>query len=141
MPTPLLTNVAHAGPYRVSDVQLPTLLQAAAELPCTCINWTVTDKNTETSLKELGQQLGFPAHFGANFDALYDCLCDPEVIAAGEAVIVIHQILQWSEDDRDTLIAVLQAVSDEWREQNRCFWALFNAAKLDLDPLPAITAR
>ena len=136
MSASLLTNAALAGPYRVAEDRLPALLQAATELPCTCITWTITDKDTKKCLQELGQQLGFPEHFGSNFDALYDCLCDPEIIAAGEAVIVIHQIHQWDEEDRDTLIAVLQAVSDEWREQNRCFWALFNAPTLDLDPLP-----
>jgi RNAse (barnase) inhibitor barstar len=137
MPGSLQTNVALAGPYRITEDRLPDLLKAAAELPSTCNTWTITGKVVKPCLQKLGQQLGFPEHFGANFDALYDCLCDAEVIAAGEALIVIHQIDQWSEDDRDTLIAVFQAVSDEWREQNRCFWALFNDRKLDLDLLPS----
>jgi RNAse (barnase) inhibitor barstar len=136
MKASLLTNVSLAGPYRVTEDRLPALIQAAAELPCTSITWTLAGSDTASSLREFGQQLSFPAHFGANFDALYDCLCDPEVIAASEALIVIHQIHLWQEEDRDTLIAVLQAVSDEWRDHNRCFWSLFLSSSLNLDLLP-----
>jgi hypothetical protein len=51
-------------------------------------------------------------------------------------LLVINHVELLDEASSDTLIAVLQAVSDEWREQQRPFWALFNAAKLDLDSLP-----
>jgi RNAse (barnase) inhibitor barstar len=96
------------------------------------------EKATSTAewLQHLAQQLNFPAYFGANFDALYDCLCDREVMPQAACVLMIKHLEALEEEGSDTLIAVLQAVADEWREQQRPFWALFSAPGLDLDPLP-----
>jgi RNAse (barnase) inhibitor barstar len=78
-----------------------------------------------------------PDYFGGNFDALYDCLCDPDCLPDESCVLFIGNTQALGEEGCDILIAVLQAVADDWRDQGRSFWALFDAPGLDLTPLPA----
>ncbi|MEY4592579.1 MAG: hypothetical protein RIR18_1474 [Pseudomonadota bacterium] len=137
MTTSILTRTDLAGPYRINAERAITIQSEVTEnsIPLSVL---VLSEDVAADLKALGQALSFPEHFGANFDALYDCLCDASVINSANLVLIFEQATRWPEEERDTLIAVLQAVSDEWREQNRGFWVLFNAPKLDLDPLPTL---
>jgi RNAse (barnase) inhibitor barstar len=134
----LLRRTELAGPYRLRREQLPVVLDAAREL-----NFQIAEVALgETLLVDLGRQLAFPEHYGANFDALYDCLTDSQVMAASGCLLVFAGTVDVPGDDDeespvDTLIAVLQGASDEWREQGRALWALFAVPGLPLDPLPA----
>lgn len=137
MTSSVLKQLDKTGPYRIPANRL-VLVNAEADnlgFPTTIISPEKTASTAEW-LQQMGQALQFPAHFGNNFDALYDCLCDREVMPQAACVLILNQSEALDEEARDTLIAVLQAVADEWREQQRPFWALFNAAKLDLDLLP-----
>lgn len=133
----VLSQRALTGPYRITPARL-TAIQADAEALAYPLQVISPEKTRSTAewLQALGKALGFPAHFGANFDALYDCLCDPAVMAQPACVLVLGNVEALDEESQDTLIAVLQAVADDWREHDRRFWALFNTAGLDLDPLP-----
>ncbi len=133
----ILNQLEQSGPYQVSATRLVALTAETETLgfPVFIIS---PEKATSTAewLQHLAQHLNFPAHFGANFDALYECLCDREVMPQTACVLVIDHLQALGEEASDTLIAVLQAVADEWREQQRPFWALFNVPGLDLDSLP-----
>ena len=133
----VLSRPELAGPYRLPPARREALLAEAAALgyPLQVIS-PEKPASTAAWLRAFGETLGFPAHFGANFDALYDCLCDREIVALPACVLVIEQLAPLGEAGCDTLIAVLQAVADEWRAEGRLFWALFATPGLDLDPLP-----
>lgn len=133
----VLQDLDRTGPYRISAARLAALNAEAENLGIPVIN--IAPENAETTaewLQVLGKALNFPAHFGANFDALYDCLCDRQFMPQAACLLLLSHTERLEENARDTLIAVLQAVADEWREEQRPFWALFSATKLDLDPLP-----
>lgn len=136
MPAIVLNRLELAGPYREnSPERLAALAGEAGELGYAVRCWILTGKPAE-DLAGLGEMLDFPACFGGNFDALYDCLCDTAVLSLPGLFLRVEQADQWPEEARDTLIAVFQAVADEWREQGRAFWVLFAAPKLDLETLP-----
>jgi RNAse (barnase) inhibitor barstar len=133
----VLSQLAKSGPYRISAHRLTGIQAEAAALAIP--TFTIAPQQAATAgewLQALAGQLAFPAHFGGNFDALYDCLCDAEVINHKACLLLINNIDGLGEEGCDTLIAVLQAVADEWREADRALWVLFNIAQLDLDPLP-----
>lgn len=137
MTASVLAQLEKTGPYRITATRLVALTSEAEALNYP--SFVISPKNVTSTvewLQVLAQQLNFPTHFGANFDALYDCLCDREVMPQTACILVLDHLDALDEAGCDTLIAVLQAVADEWREQQRPFWALFNAAGLDLDPLP-----
>ena len=126
-----------AGPYRLSQRQAAELDEQLKADSLTAIRFNPTEaKNRSNFLTQLGGALAFPANFGANFDALYDSLCDTALLPAPSLIIIIENISGLDEDDSDTLIAVLQAAADDWREQGRSLWALFATPGIDLDPLP-----
>lgn len=133
----LLSRPEQAGPYRLRPEQLPAALEAARHL-----GFLVAEVSLGVDfLVDLGRQLAFPEHYGANFDALYDCLTDTQAIAAQGCLLAFTGSVTEPQDDEeespvDTLIAVLQGASDEWREQGRPLWALFAVSGLPLDPLP-----
>ena len=135
----LLAKADLAGPYRLRPDQAPTALAAARQL-----GLSVAEIGLDGDfLTELGRQLQFPEHYGANFDALYDCLTDLAA-SPGQGCLLLFTgapAAGADEDDEgspvDTLIAVLQAAGDEWREQGRPLWALFAVPGLALDSLPA----
>ncbi len=137
----LLAKADLAGPYRLRPDQAPTALAAARQL-----GLSVAEIGLDGDfLAELGRQLQFPEHYGANFDALYDCLTDLAA-SPGQGCLLLFTgapapAAGVDEDDEgspvDTLIAVLQAAGDEWREQDRPLWALFAVPGLALDSLPA----
>lgn len=125
-----------SGPYRLPPGTEPEVTDAACNLgwPLVCYR-PESAADTGAWLAGLGQSLGLPEHFGANFDALYDCLTDPELMSAQGQVLILGNLAPLG-DEVDILIAVLQAASDEWREQDRALWVLLDAPRLDLDPLP-----
>lgn len=130
-----------AGPYRLPPQRRPQIDEeiTALALAAIAIEPGAAADTTEW-LREAGRQLQLPEHFGGNFDALYDCLCDRDLLPQPGLVLLIGNTAPLGEDGLDTLIAVLQAVADEWREQQRGFWALFTAPGIDLDPLPKAPA-
>ncbi len=137
MTSSVLKQLDKTGPYRIPANRLVFINAEADDLgfPIRIISPEKTVSTAEW-LQQMGQALQFPAHFGNNFDALYDCLCDREIMPQAACVLILNRSEALDEEACDTLIAVLQAVADEWREQQRHFWALFNAEKLALDLLP-----
>lgn len=126
------------GPYRLRPDQVEAAVAAAR-----AAGMTVARIYLEGDwLAELGRQLQFPDYYGANFDALYDCLTDSQALPAQGCALFFDgkvEALQDEDDESpvDTLIAVIQAASDEWRDQGRGLWALFAIPGLPLDTLPA----
>lgn len=141
MASPIFARTDLAGPYRLPPARraaLPAELQAA---DTNASEIAPQDAGTQQAwLAALGQTLNFPAHFGANFDALFDALCDRDLLPQSTLVLHLSRLDALGEDGVDTLIAVLQAAADEWREQDRRLWALLDAPGLDLDPLPVAKA-
>lgn len=133
----LLGDTQRAGPYRLPAARLAAVQAAATER-----GWRILDLpappagDTGDWLAGLAAPLALPAHFGANFDALYDCLCDSNCIADGGLILHFSATGPTDPEQTDTLIAVLQAAADEWRDAGRCLWSLFALPGLDLDPLP-----
>lgn len=137
MPESVLDDLQRCGPYRLPASRLDEVKAAAADRHWRRLEFVPTTHGDRAAwLRELGSQLAFPAHFGANFDALYDCLSDPEIVPQAALVLILPDLKALGEAGSDTLIAVLQAVADDWRAQERRLWALFTAPGIDLDPLP-----
>lgn len=125
-----------AGPYLLPAARRAVLLGAVSALGLPHVDLAPAVAGRDEWLAAAGQALGFPATFGANFDALYDSLCDRDLLPQPVLLLFIGHTAGLGEDGVDTLIAVLQAAADDWREQGRALWALFEAPGLDLDPLP-----
>lgn len=128
----LLTRHDLAGPYHLHPEDHEALKQAAKSVGIPLISPL---QDASGFWASLASALHFPAHFGANFDALYDCLCDRSILPNQQIVLLLtgpSALNGLSEDDRETLLAVLQAAADEWREQGRCLWSLFDAPSLNL---------
>ena len=139
MPESVLDDLQRCGPYRLPVNRLPQIRTAVAERHWPLLEFIPpTPGDRGDWLRELGRQLALPAHFGGNFDALYDCLGDREIVPHAALVLLFPNVAALGEAGSDTLIAVLQAAADDWREQGRRLWALFTAPGLDLDPLPRI---
>lgn len=133
----VLNDLQRCGPYRLAVNRLEGIKTIAAANGWPLVEIAPGDAATPAEwLQVLARSLGFPAHFGGNFDALYDCLCDREAMPQAACILVLPNVAALGEDGTDTLIAVLQAAADEWRDQGRHLWALFTAPGLDLDPLP-----
>ena len=133
----VLDQLDRCGPYRLAVNRLAELKTTLADRQWPVCEFTPDKAQSRDEwLRQLGLSLALPAHFGANFDALYDCLCDRAVLDQPALVLIFPDVAALGEEGSDTLIAVLQAAADEWREQGRRLWALFTAPGLDLDPLP-----
>lgn len=133
-----LASPDRAGPYRLRPKQgeaLAATVQAQGLLFFRLNLDSATDKTNWLTI--LGQTLGFPDWYGANFDALYDCLTDGDWMPPQGCLLHLSGFAALGEEGTDTLIAILQAAADEWREQGRPLWAVLEAPGLDLDPLPA----
>jgi RNAse (barnase) inhibitor barstar len=133
-----LASPDRAGPYRLRPKQgslVADVAQAQGLRLFALDLGSVADKTTW--LKVLGQALGFPEWYGANFDALYDCLTNGDWMPPHGCLLQLSGFAALGEEGTDTLIAILQAAADEWREQQRPLWAALDAPGLDLDPLPA----
>lgn len=137
MASPFFNRPELAGPYRLPPARRTTLADELTAATSSLIR-IAPDQVASIAdwLGALGQALNFPAHFGANFDALFDALCDRDLLPQTVLVLELSALSALAEEEVDTLIAVLQAAADEWREQGRCLWSLFDAPGLDLDPLP-----
>lgn len=137
MAASILTRRDLAGPYRLPRQRQQAIDEEIAALGLPLITLQPEQvADAAAWLQSAGKQLQLPAHFGGNFDALYDCLCDREILPQSGLVLQIGDTAALGEAGLDTLIAVLQAVADEWRDQERSFWALFTGPGVDLDPLP-----
>jgi RNAse (barnase) inhibitor barstar len=133
----VLTRRELTGPYLIDATRVEQIQRDIVALGFACATLKPGDAKTPaTWLVEVGRQLNLPPHYGANFDALYDCLCDPDCLPDARFVLFIDNPHALGESGCDTLIAVLQAVADEWRDAGRSFWALLDAPGLDLARLP-----
>lgn len=133
----ILTQLDRAGPYRVTAKRLEALAEEWLAQGFSHSVFMPAQPSSATDwLQQLGANLALPAHFGANFDALYDCLCDPEVLKLDKLVLELPDTQALGEAGCDTLIAVLQAVADEWRARGHFFWVLFSEPGIELDALP-----
>lgn len=141
MATSILDNRDLAGPYRLPRSRQPAIEQEIHLSGLSPINFLAQAPSDASGwLKQLGAALNFPADFGCNFDALYDALCDREILPQQKLVIIIENTDALGEEKLDTLIAVLQAAADEWRDEQRSLWSLFTGPGIDLDALPAAKA-
>lgn len=126
-----------AGPYLLTSRRRDAVLDEIRELSLPCLSVTPSARARDAWLAEAGQQLGFSDSFGGNFDALFDSLCDRDLLPQQTLVLLLGNADALDEASCDTLIAVLQAAADEWRDQGRALWSLFEGADgPDLDPLP-----
>ncbi|HJW02206.1 MAG TPA: barstar family protein [Azospira sp.] len=133
-----LASPDRAGPYRLRPKQCIPLAEVVQTQGLQLFTLDLSRATDKTAwLAALGQGLGFPEWYGANFDALYDCLTDGEWMPAHGCLLQLSGFTALGEEGTDTLIAILQAAADEWREQGRPLWAALDAPDLDLDPLPA----
>lgn len=133
-----LASPDRAGPYRLRPKQGELLAEAAQTQGLRLFALDLGRAADKTAwLAALGQGLGFPEWYGANFDALYDCLTDGDWMSPQGCLLHLSGFTALGEEGTDTLIAILQAAADEWREQGRPLWAALDAPCLDLDPLPA----
>jgi len=125
-----------AGPYLLTPQRRDAVLGEIRELALPSIEIRPSATGRTDWLAGAGRALGFPDSFGANFDALFDSLCDRELLPQPTLVLRLGNTAGLDEAGCDTLIAVLQAAADEWRDQGRSLWALFDGPGLDLDALP-----
>ena len=89
-------------------------------------------------LTALSRSLGFPDWFGGNWDALQDCLGDLSwKTSPGYVVVVEHcqEIAKRAPAEFGTLLEVLGATADYWREQRIPFWAFVGGVSQGLRDL------
>lgn len=133
-----LASPDRAGPYRLRPKQGELLAEAAQTQGLRLFALDLGSAADKTAwLAALGEGLEFPEWYGANFDALYDCLTDGDWMPPQGCLLHLSGFTALGEEGTDTLIAILQAAADEWREPGRPLWAALDAPGLDLDPLPA----
>ena len=132
----LFKDAACSGPYRLNEKQLPALEQTLSTSGIQVIQIQCQTGSSLPWMQQIASALAFPDTLGINMDALYDYLSDPAIVPRSPLLFVFHHPEQIDEDQSDILIAVMQAVADEWRETNTPLWAVFISSKLDLDPLP-----
>ena len=132
----LFNDTTLAGPYRLTETLLPALLRELSPAGIRAIHIDCFAKDEMHWMQEIASALAFPTTFGMNMDALYDYLCDPQLVTRTPLMLIFQHPEHLNEEHVDILIAILQAVSDEWRETNTPLWAIFVSSQLDLDPLP-----
>ena len=85
----------------------------------------VHDKKDFTAL--VAKALAFPEWFGGNWDAFEDCLGDLSWHPAPGYVLLLEHGKHFGAGHKQefvTAVEVLAAVSDDWQEQGRPFWAI-----------------
>ena len=142
MASPLFSRIDLAGPYRLPPASQESMSVALSEAGITPLRIPAPAAGQSRAdwFAGAARALALPSSFGGNFDALYDSLCDTQLLPQTLLVLLIEDTSALGEEGTDTLIAVLQAAADEWREQQRALWPLFLASNLDLDPLPTAKA-
>ena len=141
MPASILTKLHKAGPYQVDAARLNTIAVEAAALNYPVLRISSPDSATPAAWwQALAGTLGFPDYFGANFDALLDCLCDKEIMAQDNCVLLLSPPTALGQAERTTLIAVLREAAAVWRADGRRLWSLFANAAPEPD-LPLLAER
>lgn len=90
-------------------------------------------------LTALARTLDFPDWFGGNWDALQDCLGDLSWTTAPGYVVVLEHcqgLATRARGDFKTLLEVLAATADFWREQRIPFWVFVGGVSKGLRVLP-----
>ena len=92
-------------------------------------------------LTALARALEFPVWFGGNWDALQDCLGDLSWTTAPGYVVVLEHcqgLATRARGDFKTLLEVLDAAADGWREQDVPFWVFVGGLSKGLRVLPQV---
>jgi len=92
-------------------------------------------------LTALARALDFPDWFGGNWDALQDCLGDMSWRPARGYVFALENcqgLAKRARADFETLLEVLAATADYWREQGVPFWVLLGGVSKGLRDLPQV---
>jgi RNAse (barnase) inhibitor barstar len=92
-------------------------------------------------LAALSRSLGFPDWFGGNWDALQDCLGDLSWRPAPGYVVALEHcqgLEKRARADFETLLEVLAATADYWREQGIPFWVLVGGVSEGLRDFPRL---
>ena len=92
-------------------------------------------------LTALARALDFPAWFGGNWDALQDCLGDLSWRTAPGYVVALEHcqgLEKRARADFETLLEVLAATADYWREQGIPFWVLVDGVSEGLRDFPRL---
>ncbi len=95
-------------------------------------------------LTALALALDFPDWFGGNWDALQDCLGDLSwKTSPGYVLVVEHcqDIAKHAPADFATLLDLLAAAGDGWREQRIPFWVFVGGVSTGLRELPQPDTR
>lgn len=137
----LLRDPARSGVYRLPAGA--TWVAQAAEADGFAF-WradlaTVQDK--AGLLAALARALDFPDWFGGNWDALQDCLGDLSWTTAPGYVVVLEHcrgLAKHAHADFGTLLEVLAATADFWREQRIPFWVFVGGVSKGLRDVPQV---
>ncbi|MEC5387191.1 barstar family protein [Uliginosibacterium sp. H3] len=136
--TDMLARPARAGVYLASAAQLQAAEHAAMAIGFD--SWSLDVSNVQTApslLRHIGQALRFPAWYGENWDALADCLTDLSWSEAEGFVLAVRgsDALRTAQPELwQTLVDLLNEVSDFWRDNQIAFWVLVEG---NTDTLPA----
>jgi len=136
----LLVEPDQAGTFYLTASDLGPLQQAAHDVGFLCIPLDLTGcADKATLMQAFARAFEFPEWFGHNWDALADCLGDLDWLPAEGYVLGLQnvQALRAAEPaDYATLIAVLEGVCEDWREQGTPFWAFIALPDDQFDALP-----
>ena len=96
-------------------------------------------KNSQETLRELGQACQFPLWYGANLDALHDCLTDPDWQVKTGVILKITGLdaLQHSHPNAfSTLLEVLRSATARRSAANHPLWILLSSPAPNVAKLP-----
>ena len=121
----LLRDPARSGVYRLPEEA--TGVARAAKANGFAFWWVDLAKVQDKSglLMTLARALDFPDWFGGNWDALQDCLGDLSWRTAPGYVVALEHcqgLAKRARADFETLLEVLAAAADYWREHGIPFW-------------------
>jgi RNAse (barnase) inhibitor barstar len=123
----LLRDSSRAGVYRSAiDSAEIGAAAAASGLRTTRIDLRRTRRKAEL-MTAFARAFEFPAHFGGNWDALSDSLADLSWLPGKGWLLMLVNGKPFAErcsSDWDTLLEILQAAADAWREQQIGFWVI-----------------
>ncbi|MDO8348177.1 MAG: barstar family protein [Rugosibacter sp.] len=138
----LFGSASRSGVYHLPQGDQHDLIAGAEAAGCLVQQVDLRGaRNRDELLEAIGRSLGFPEWFGHNWDALNDCLLDMGWRPAEGYVVILEHcdgIHARAEGDFVTLMQVIQAVANEWREQDVPFWCLVDMQADGLAWLPTV---
>ena len=135
----LLADPLQSGAYFIDDRDSAAMDEAGSALDFAVARADLTGcADRAAVLAKLAQALGFPEWFGGNWDALADSLGDLSWLQAPGYLLLVEHAGQWRDADSeafDTLLAILNEASADWRERNVAFWTLLPLPEAQLAEL------